>query len=174
MRLWIEESLANEDAGALGRLAQPNCRLTALAERVARLADALLPRAGGILLALAIGADGALRMHWWSARFGTCAEITAVPAAFAPADSPEGALQRTAAELIGYLAGRWPANCAPATLGVITDGTGVAFSPEHPSPLDAGWLLRHCQSGAALTEILPLGENGRQLMQASRNTVAIH
>jgi hypothetical protein len=137
----------------------PNRRLSALAARVAQRAQPLLPQGAGLILGIETSDSELLRLIWWRARdLQQVAEIAALPEAFCPEDSEEGALQEAGADLLGYLAGRWPN--PPLHFGVITDGTGVAFSPSHPAPSAAGWLLRHAAGGESLLAIAPLDPLG--------------
>ncbi|NYT42141.1 hypothetical protein HZY97_15325 [Sphingomonas sp. R-74633] len=138
-----------------GSLPRPNRHLTALAQDVARLAQPLLPAGSDLILGLEATTDGQIHLLWWRQRdFKRIATISATPEAFCPADSDEGAMQEAAAALLDYLAGRWPS--PPEALGVVTDGTGVAFAPDHPAPSAAGWLLRHATGESTLAMILDL------------------
>ncbi|WP_137863820.1 MULTISPECIES: hypothetical protein [unclassified Sphingomonas] len=142
-----------------GSLPRPNRRLTALAQDVARLARPLLPAGSDLILGLEATADGQIHLLWWRRRdFKRVATISAAPDAFCPEDSDEGALQDAAAALLDYLAGRWPT--PPGALGAITDGTGVAFAPDHPAPSAEGWLLRHATGESTLAMILDLDPAG--------------
>ncbi|MBB4840165.1 hypothetical protein HNP52_003257 [Sphingomonas kyeonggiensis] len=142
-----------------GSLPRPNRRLTALAQDVARLAQPLLPAGGDLFLGLEATADGQIHLVWWRQHdFKRIATISATPDAFCPEDSDEGALQDAAAALLDYLAGRWPT--PPGALGVITDGVGVAFAPDHPSPSADSWLLRHATGESTLAMILDLDPAG--------------
>jgi hypothetical protein len=146
-------------AGSPPALPRPNYRLTELARDVARCARPLLPGTARLILGLQQRSDGALRMTWWQGDdFRVIAEIDATPEGFCPHDTAEGAMQDAASALLSYLAGRWPA--PPARLGVITDGDGVAFSPDHPATDEPGWLLHHAAGGGQLTAILPLEPTG--------------
>lgn len=136
-------------------LKRPNRQLTALAEDVAELADLMLPADGGMFMGVCADLEERVRILWWDTDFTVVAEMSATPADFAEEDSTEGALQRSALALIAYLAGRWPNHAIPPALGVLTDGLGVAFSPDHPSPLDPDWLTRHASGRAELIAILP-------------------
>jgi hypothetical protein len=152
---------------------RPNRRLTALAREVARCAQPLLPFGAGLFLGVETDAAGVLRLIWWRRDdFGKVAEISAAPEAFCPEDSDEGALQEASAELLAYLAGRWPA--PPRGYGVITDGTGVAFAPDHPAPSAAGWLLRQAAGEASLLAILPLDPAGPCALLGRRQERALH
>jgi hypothetical protein len=151
---------------------RPNRRLTALAREVARRALPLLPEGAGLFMGLEIDA-GALRLIWWrSADFGVVARINATPDAFCPENTEEGALQEAAVELLEYLAGRWPA--PPSGYGVITDGVGVAFAPDHPAPSASGWLLRQATAEAPLLAIVALDPMGPCALLAQRPQRSLH
>lgn len=45
--------------------------------------------------------------------------------------------------LVAQLVYRWPTYAVPPAIGVVTDGVGVAFSSDHPSPLRPDWLSLH-------------------------------
>ncbi len=157
-----------------GSLPRPNRRLTALAQDVARLAQPLLPVGSDLFLGLEATADGQIHLVWWRSQdFKRVATISAAPDAFCPEDSDEGALQDAAAALLDYLAGRWPT--PPAALGVITDGAGVAFAPDHPSPSADSWLLRHATGESTLAMILDLDPAGPcGLLIGGQSTVSFH
>lgn len=65
------------------------------------------------------------------------------------------ALERAAQPLLDALRARWPDYARPRRIGVVTDGAGVAFSPDEPWPLVPGWLGRHVRERGSLTQILP-------------------
>jgi hypothetical protein len=156
MQSNFERREAGEPHGSLPR---PNRRLTALAQDVARLAKPLLPEGSDLILGLEATADGQIHLIWWRQRdFKRVAIISAAPEAFCPEGSDEGALQEAAAALLDYLAGRWPS--PPEALGVVTDGLGVAFAPDHPAPSAEGWLLRHAAGESTLAMILDLDPAG--------------
>ena len=153
----IEGDGAEQDAGWT-MLPRPNRRLTSLAAEAARCARPLLPEGSGLFLSLETDATEELRLIWWRRDFRQVARIAATPEGFCPEDSYEGALQEAAAELLAYLSGRWPTT--PADYGVITDGIGVAFAPNHPSPSVEGWLLQQASGRSGLLAILPLDPTG--------------
>ena len=156
MQRNLDRQLGGETHGPLPR---PNRRLTDLAREVARLAGPLLPSGRDLILGLEATADGQIHLLWWRARdFKRIASISATPDAFCPENSAEGAMQEAAAALLDYLAGRWPTR--PDALGVITDGTGVAFAPDHPAPSAEGWLLRHATGWGTLVMIVELDPFG--------------
>ncbi|WP_066723671.1 hypothetical protein [Sphingomonas pituitosa] len=155
-------------------LPRSNYKLTELAEEMVRCAQPLLPAGGRLFLGLQQEIDGSLRMIWWRGDdFRLVAEIDATPEGFCPEDSDEGALQDAASACLTYLAGRWPS--PPRRLGVITDGTGVAFSPERPAVAEPGWLLDHAGGLASLMAILPLdGEGPCALLCSQPETASLH
>lgn len=169
----IGELDVNEAGQGWAMMPRPNRHLTALAQEVARCAAALLPPQAGLFMGLEANAEGTIRMLWWRARdFSLVAQISAAPDAFCPIDTPEGALQEAAAELLDYLAGRWPS--PPMGYGVITDGVGVAFTPDHPAPSAAGWLLRQATGDTALLAIVPLDPAGPCTLLAQRPERSLH
>jgi hypothetical protein len=140
-------------------LSVPNRRLTAMAQQVTTLARPLLPQGRRLFLGIELDAEGELKLIWWRQRdYSEAARISAGPEGFCDIDTEEGAIQDAAYELLAYLAGRWPT--PPAALGVITDGTGMAFAPADPVISTPGWLLRRVQDGSALLAILPLDPSG--------------
>ncbi|MFT3978449.1 MAG: hypothetical protein QM688_15265 [Sphingomonas bacterium] len=142
-----------------GTLARPNGTLTALARELAGCARALLPDGAGLFMGVERDAHGAVRLIWWRASdLRLIAEISAAPDAFCPPDSAEGMLQDAAGPLLAYLAGRWP--MPPAALGVITDGEGVAFVPDHPALSAPRWLDRLAMGAMTLTTIIPFDALG--------------
>jgi hypothetical protein len=174
----MEEMMHNFDWNGVrephGTLPRPNYRLTALAQDVARLARPLLPAGSELFLGLEATADGQIHLIWWrQPDFKRVATISAAPDAFCPEDTDEGALQDAAAALLDYLAGRWPT--PPAALGVITDGTGVAFAPDHPAASAEGWLLRLATGESTLAMIVDLDSAGPcGLLIGGQSTVSFH
>ena len=83
------------------------------------------------------------------------------------------ALQRAGAALLGYFAGRWPDGASPPCLGVVTDGIGVAFSPNYPAPCTTGWLELHGSGRAAAVTILPFAD-GSLFGQATLGDHRLH
>ncbi|UYY59712.1 hypothetical protein [Sphingomonas sp. S2-65] len=169
--MYNDTDMANVTQGWT-ELPRPNRRLTALAESVARLARPLLD-GSGLLMGLELDSSDSLRLVWWRGDdFSEVARISACPEGFCPEDTEEGALQEAAFELLEYLSGRWPN--PPQTLGVITDGTGIAFAPDHPQPSAPGWLVRQAGGPAPLLAIVPLAPQGACALLAKPDTVAFH
>jgi len=155
-------------------LPHPNRKLTELAREAVRRAQPLLPQGAGLFLGLQRDTEDTLRLIWWRRDdFRLIAEIAASPEGFCPEDTEEGAMQDAATALLAYLSGRWPT--PPAQFGVITDGVGVAFAPEHPAPASEGWLLRHASGLGSLTAILPLDREGPcALLCGSTHPLSFH
>lgn len=171
--MYGEIEMSEGTHGGWAMMPRPNRRLTALAREVARCALPLLPEGAGLFMGLETDAAGAIRLLWWrSDDFAKVAEISASPVGFCAADTEEGALQEAAAELLEYLAGRWPS--PPAGFGVITDGTGVAFAPDHPAPSASGWLLRQATGSAPLLAIVGLDPSGPCALLAQRQQRSLH
>lgn len=152
---------------------RPNRHLTAMAEAVARLAQPLLAEQPGLLMGIELDANDSLRLIWWRGDdFSELAQINAQPEGFCPADTEEGALQEAAFELLEYLGHRWPT--PPEALGVITDGIGIAFSPDHPQASAPGWLMRHAGGATPLLAIVPLNPCGSCALLARADTGPLH
>lgn len=64
-------------------------------------------------------------------------------------------LQHAARALLKRLRLRWPAYATPGRLGVVTDGTGLGFAPDDPSPLASEWIARQALGRTGFTEIKP-------------------
>lgn len=128
---------------------EPSRRLLAAARDLAEAADRLLVRHDAVLMGAIVDRRTASRrttLVLWDRSLEPCL----IP----PLPTHEGA--RQSAELVlGELLLRWPANAAPLELGVVSDGSGVAFSAEHPSPLAPEWLVRHIGCRAPIVTILP-------------------
>lgn len=170
--MYNDTDMANIPQGWTA-MPRPNRRLTALAEMVARLARPLLEDGSGLLMGLELDSSDSLRLIWWrGGDFSEVARINACPEGFCPEDTEEGALQEAAFELLEYLGGRWPN--PPQALGVITDGTGIAFTPDHPQPSAPGWLFRQVGGAAPLLTIVPLDPQGPCALLARPDTAAFH
>lgn len=53
------------------------------------------------------------------------------------------------------LARSWPPGWVPAKLGVMTDGSGIVFSPELPDPEEERWSERLISKDVCSVELLP-------------------
>lgn len=92
----------------------------------------------------------------WHGRSTLGPRLSTEMAAFPPVLA---ALERAALGLFEALRTRWPPYAVPRRVGVVTDGTGVAFSADEPWPLAPGWLARQGRGGG-LTQILPFASPG--------------
>ncbi len=70
------------------------------------------------------------------------------------------ALQDHGCALYRELAHRWPANAVPPAIGVVTDGTGMAVSANHPSALSQAWLTEHLANLAPVSVLIPFRAHG--------------
>lgn len=134
--------------------------LVRIAERVALHARPVLKANKAILLNATMigrGDNAVLTTSAWDA--------DCLPAPLAPISpgDPLGyslaALEDAARVLLAELARRWPANALPPALGIFTDGGGVAFSSDNPSPLSPDWLARHQSGLCPTTTLLPFASN---------------
>jgi hypothetical protein len=134
--------------------------LVRIAERLALHARPVLNANKAILLNATItgrGDNAVLTTSAWDAHF-----LPAALALISPGD-PLGyslaALEDAARVLLAELARRWPVNALPPALGIFTDGGGVAFSSDNPSPLSPDWLARHQSGLCPTTTLLPFAAN---------------
>jgi hypothetical protein len=132
----------------------PEPELVAAARAVLAPASAVAAALGAQLLSLAAaaGEDGASVSAWtgaatvdldrkWAARAGCLEELAR--------------LEEAGAKVAALLARRWPAEALPPKIALLTDGTGLALCPDHPSGFSAEWLAKHRAGALPLTFILP-------------------
>ena len=155
-----KSAIGETSAPPLRTLPGMNPSLVRIARRLARHARPLLLANEALLLSMTTGTqdDRAL--------LSTCFWDASCTLAPPPPMLRYGALQRhlaaleTAAHiLLVDLIGRWPANAIPPALGILTDGGGVAFSSDHPSPLSPDWLAHHQAGLCPTTTLLPFSPN---------------
>ena len=58
-------------------------------------------------------------------------------------------------QLLELLLESWPPNAHPVRLGVMTDGSGMCFCPELPSPAGEGWAGRVLSGEVRSLHLLP-------------------
>ena len=55
---------------------------------------------------------------------------------------------------------RWPPYALPPVIGLVSDGSGLAVSGEHPCGLSRRWLIDQLGRGAPASVIIPFDQNG--------------
>jgi hypothetical protein len=137
-------------------------RIDGVAHAVARHARPLLRAGRAQLLSLTIPCDRRsppVAMCWAGASQPVALRATLALGDVAVRDTLlrfEGAGRR----LLVMLIRRWPANAAPPMIGIVTDGGGVLFSSDHPSPLRPDWLALHQAGLCAPTALRAFSEAG--------------
>ena len=69
-------------------------------------------------------------------------------------------LRASGAPLYTHLSQRWPPNAVPPTIGVITEGAGMAVFSGHPSALSPACLLDHAARLSPGSVLIPFRANG--------------
>lgn len=111
-------------------------------------ATALLDEAGHMLLVVSYRRAVGVRLVAWDADF--CAHDLGGLFASTIAQAVEPA----AVTFLALLARRWPPNAIPEEFGVVIDGTGIVYSPTHPSPLADGWIAAHIDGAGRCVSVL--------------------
>jgi hypothetical protein len=144
----------------------PSCRETSLGELAGNLvlrAGPLLSASHGVLLTLTAPTrleGAALTTMYWN---GRCPLRTLQSPAAVRGDTLRrslAAFENAGRPLLAELIRRWPAHALPPAVGVVTDGTGVGFSSDHPSPMGPDWLALHLAGKCAATALLPFSPIG--------------
>lgn len=133
--------------------------LARIATQVARHARPLLLANYATLLTITIDTrdeQAPLWIGFWDLR-GTLAPLPMRPG---KAKKAFAALEAAASILLADLIQRWPANAVPPAVGIFTDGGGVAFSSDYPSPLSSNWLAHHQAGLCPTTTLVPFHPNG--------------
>ncbi|MGN6374395.1 MAG: hypothetical protein ACTHMG_02455 [Sphingomonas sp.] len=122
--------------------------LSRVTEELAKAAALWLDTADAVVLAIGFDPDAteASVLSWGR-------NLQPRDHAMCGAERVERLLIQSARLLTSRLTERWPAGVGPSRLGVVTDGTGVAFAPEDPWPMAAGWLDRRRRSRAGLVAL---------------------
>ena len=148
--------------------------LERIATRLARHARPLLLANHALLLTITCSTQddrARLSTHFWDAR---CALALIPPMAGSGALQRQvAALEAAASVLLANLICRWPANAVPPIVGIYTDGGGIAFSSDHPSPLSLNWLAKHQAGLCTTTTLLPFNPNGGWLRLTAPNSAAL-
>lgn len=149
-------------AGGEANLPDSDPALWEIARTLADHAAALLLSNRSALLTLTLtfatttGTDRErLDIACWSGRTTVSAPWSSLTPKGGRDDHLLAALERSGRRLLAELLPRWPANTRPPAIGIVTDGHGVAFSPDHPSPKGIGWLGWHIGGASATTTLLP-------------------
>lgn len=123
-------------------------------------ARALLARHRSPLLTLCQARGDAaqmVRLFAWTDRLEPGEEIVAEGD---PAKAAQAAIRSAGARALRQVALRWPPYARPPVIGLVTDGTGLAISGEHPCGLSSQWLIDQLERGAPASVIIPFDENG--------------
>jgi hypothetical protein len=139
-----------------GPLPEPGKSLASLARPVAEHARPLLAASRAILLSVTM-----MREH--RTPVSMCWNGPAAPISLRSVlglqerDSQKWltAFETAGQLLLANLAQRWPSYAVPPAIGIVTDGSRVVFSPEHPSPLSHDWLALHQSGLCIVTTLLP-------------------
>jgi len=144
-------------------LPAPDLELAACAHDLAELGAWLLASSSAVLLAITLRADQrdpAMPVMLWGANRLPDADLaSALAAPTYRFGAVLKAAERAADRLLLALSPRWPAATPPSRLGIVTDGTGVGFCPDDPSPLASGWMTRQQRDAHRLTCLLPFATN---------------
>ncbi|RZT53412.1 hypothetical protein EV283_2667 [Sphingomonas sp. BK036] len=140
--------------------------LVDMARAIAAHAGPVLSPSGSTLLTLSAttpaGVDpGRIDLACWDGRTPVSAPWCSLAIGGGNCDPALAALEQSGKVLLAGLLPRWPANARPPSIGIVTDGHGVAFSPDHPSPGSAGWLGWQLGGACAVTTLLPFAPTSR-------------
>lgn len=117
--------------------------LDELAREVCHMARHWLDHSGHLIAVWGTGANGHFGASWdrWLKRHDIAPVRSARPAG------------QLAGQLLERVRHRWPLGMAPHSIGLISDGTGVALAPEDPWPLAPGWLERRIARPGSLVAL---------------------
>jgi hypothetical protein len=142
----------------------PDMTLAVRAHDLVELGAWLLAAGDASLLTIALSSadrDGAMPVVPWNDGLAPDLELARSIAApeyrFAAVTR---AAQAAADALFAALRPRWPHATPPAGLAVVTDGTGLGFSPDDPCPLAPGWMARRRRDTGRLTCLIPFAPAG--------------
>lgn len=135
--------------------------LTRIATRLVRHARPLLRANNAFLLTMTTNTQDE-QAPLWTGFWDTRGALTPLPPAprSGAAQRHFAALETAGVLLLSDLICRWPANAIPPAVGIFTDGGGVAFSSDYPSPLSSNWLAHHQAGLCPTTTLLPFRPNG--------------
>ncbi|WP_242139738.1 hypothetical protein [Sphingomonas sp. TREG-RG-20F-R18-01] len=76
---------------------------------------------------------------------------------------------RTSKLLFDLLRARWPERARPARIGILSDGTGIAITPEDLWPMEPGWIDRRLADPRGLIALKRFSpDGGLALLRAPR------
>lgn len=139
-------------------LPRPEQELRCAAGALVAPAASLLVELGGTFLTVAAERTRRctkIRVLLWGHDFRAGTEITGAAQSDPRLSKAVLALRDAGGDLARHLGRRWPANAVPATIGVVTDGAGVAIFPDHPGALSPDWLQDHLAGIAAASILVP-------------------
>jgi hypothetical protein len=157
-------------------LSGDNWPLTILARPVAASARPLLAASHAQLLSLTTTSEHATPvMMCWNGPVAAVALQSAIDLQDPGVARHIAAFAACGQRLLVELARRWPSYAVPPAIGIVTDGGGVVFSADHPSPLSPDWLARHQAGLCVPTKLLPFsGASAWSLLTAPRADRWLH
>lgn len=139
----IRESMMTASTSANGLLPFIDPGMDELSREFCHNARYWLDQSGHLVAVWGIGPNGNFGVSWdrWLKRED-----------IAPLRSAR-TCERLARQVLERMRQRWPLGMAPTSIGLITDGTGVAIAPEDPWPLAPGWLDRRIARPGSLVAL---------------------
>lgn len=157
--------IASPVAGERGRDEDVDGReLHDLAQRLLAPVRALLDHFGAPMLTVARSSTR-IRVAPWAPDLTVGNDIGAALAARNGLARELGDARLHGGAVCALLARRWPANGRPPTIGVVSDGVGLAVSGGHPCALTTDWLIDHVAGRSRIDAILPFGARAAMLVQ---------
>lgn len=138
--------------------------MAGIAQRFVENAGPLLIASRSLLITLTMKVDPTrpnnVRAYYWNGK----GHLRALMPALRYMDRSLGrsltAFEGAGSMLLDDLLQRWPVNACPPAIGIVTDGSGVAFSRDHPSPMHADWLTMHLGGRRKTIDLLPCSPDG--------------
>lgn len=137
---------------------QPDEAKAALA--VLAASERILRRTGAVLACLHVCGNEGMICLWdrsWQPD-PAASRCLGDPASPSAGDMTE--LAEALVDLEPLLLRRWPPFGRPSLLGLVTDGSGLGFSPDDPAPMQPGWLARQVEGHASFTALIPFSPTG--------------
>jgi hypothetical protein len=144
---------------SFGRLSPSETMLVATAQDLAICALPLLRKGNHVLLSATTSTspnDCRVSIMAWTR---DCVPVELMPAAPGnPSNRLLSAFTGAGRRVLSDLVGRWPDNARPPFVGVFTDGSGVGFSLDHPSPMAPDWIAFHLANHRPTLTLLPFAQ----------------